>query len=116
MATTETATPMFRATCCLAGVAATRKPVVRSCDVLPAFAEAMHTTPPMLMARAKKAGAVQPMTRNIAQVAIKVAMAIPEIGLEEVPISPVIREDTVTKRKPNTTTRRAAMRLLKTDV
>ena len=61
-----------------------------------------------LMASAKKAGAVQPMTRNMAQVAMRVAMAMPEIGFEDVPISPVMRDETVTKRNPKTTTRSAA--------
>ena len=37
-----------------------------------------------------------------------VAMAMPEMGLEDVPIRPVIREETVTNRKPKTTTSTAA--------
>src|SRR5262245_2285034 len=76
----------------------------------------MQTTPPMLMASAAKAGAVHPMTRNMAHVAIKVAIAIPEIGLDEVPIRPVMRDETVTNKKPKTTTSKAAKMLLKADV
>ncbi len=76
----------------------------------------MQTTPPMLMASAKNAGAVQCMTRNIAQVAMRVAMAMPEIGFDEVPIRPVMREETVTNRKPKTITRMAAKTLLRTEV
>ena len=41
-------------------------------------------------------------------VRISVAMVIPEIGFDEVPIKPVMREDTVTKRKPKMMTRIAA--------
>src|SRR5258708_39369248 len=116
IATTETATPITSANCCFAGVAPTRNPVFRSCDVLPALAEAMHTTPPMLIASAAKAGPVQPMTRNIAHVAIRVAIAIPEIGFDEGPINPVILEETVTKRKPKMTTNIAANILLMGEV
>ena len=54
---------------------------------------------------------VQPATRNIAQVAISVAIAMPLIGFEEVPISPQMRDDTVTNKKPNTSTKIAATRL-----
>ena len=69
----------------------------------------MQTTPPMVMASAPKAGAVQPFTRKIAEVAIRVAMVIPEIGFDDEPISPVRRDETVTKRKPNTTIMAAPM-------
>src|SRR6185312_13194675 len=98
------------------GVAPTRNPVFRSCDVLPAFAEAMQTTPPIVMARAEYAVAVQPITRNMAQVAMRVAMAIPEIGFDELPIRPVIREETVTNRNPKITTRIAARILFAAEV
>ena len=43
-------------------------------------------------------------------------MAMPEIGFDEVPMRPAMREETVTKRKPKTTTRRDAMRLAKKPV
>src|SRR5207247_9729754 len=75
-----------------------------------------HTTPPMLMARAPKAGAVQPRERKTAQVAIRVAIAMPEIGLAEVPIRPTMRDDTVTKRKPKITTKTAAARFASIEV
>ena len=85
------------------GVAPTRYPVFKSCEVSPASAEAMQTTPPMVMARAPNAGAVQPLTRKIAEVAISVAIVMPEMGFAELPISPTIRELTVTNRNPKTT-------------
>ena len=43
----------------------------------------MQTIPPMVMASAPKAGAVQPLTRKIAEVAIRVAMGMPETVLAE---------------------------------
>ena len=65
----------------------------------------------MVMARAPKAGLVQPFTRKMAEVAISVAMVMPEMGLAEEPISPTMRELTVTKRKPKTTISSDAARL-----
>src|ERR1035441_10452571 len=41
--------------------------------------------------------------RNTMHVSIRVATVIPDMGLDEEPISPVSREDTVTNRNPNTT-------------
>src|SRR6185312_10740528 len=69
-----------------------------------------------VMASAEKAVAVHPITRNIAQVAIRVAMAMPEMGFDELPINPVMRDETVTKRNPKMTTRIAAKKLLAAEV
>ena len=41
-------------------------------------------------------------------VMISVAIVMPEIGLDELPMSPVMRDDTVTKKNANTTIRKAA--------
>ena len=71
----------------------------------------MQTTPPMVMASAPKAGAVQPLTRKMAAVAMSVAMVMPETGDALLPTMPTMRAETVTKRKPKTTTSRAAARL-----
>src|SRR5882757_4228704 len=111
MANVETHAPTTNAICCLRGVAPMRKPVLRSCEVSPALAAAMHTTPPMVMASAPNAGAVQPFTRKIAEVAMSVAIVIPETGLDELPINPTIREETVTKRNPKRATNSDAERL-----
>ena len=46
---------------------------------------------------------VQPTPTNINEVAINVAIVIPEIGFEDEPIKPTILEETVTKKNPNTT-------------
>src|SRR6185312_16037846 len=94
MANTETVAPTMSPSCCFAGVAPTRNPVFRSCEVLPAFADAMQTTPPMVIAKAPYAADVQPRIKNTAQVAINVAIAMPEIGFDDVPINPVMRDDT----------------------
>ena len=45
------------------------------------------------------------MTTKTTHVAIRVAIVIPEIGLEEVPMMPTIREETVTKKNPKMTIR-----------
>ena len=47
---------------------------------------------------------VQPTAIKIKQVPIRVAIVIPLMGLLEEPISPTIREETVTKKAPNITT------------
>src|SRR5205823_6390390 len=77
---------------------------------------AIQTTPPMEIARAPKAGAVQPRMRKTAQVAINVAIAIPEIGFDDVPISPVMRDDTVTNKNPKMMTKMAAATFAPADV
>ena len=46
MTSADTQTPISRPICWLEGVAPTRKPVFRSCDVAPAIAAAMQTTAP----------------------------------------------------------------------
>ena len=70
----------------------------------------MATTPPIVIASAAYAPPVQPVTRNIAHVAISVAIVIPLTGFDDVPISPQMRHDTVTNRNPNTMTSRDAAR------
>ncbi len=77
----------------------------------PEFAAAMQTTPPMVMASAPKAGAVQPLTRKMAEVAMRVAMVMPETGEADEPTMPTMRAETVTKRNPKTTMSSAAAAL-----
>src|SRR2546428_269907 len=62
----------------------------------------MHTTAATVRAVDMAAGSVWPNQKKITHVSKRVAMVIPEIGLEDEPISPVKRDDTVTKRKPKT--------------
>src|SRR4051812_44441707 len=104
MTTAETRAPTRIDTCCFHGVAPTRYPVLRSCEVVPPFDEAMQTTPAIERATSRYSGPTQPRTTKIRQVRSKVAIVMPEIGFDDEPITPVIRELTVTNRKPNRTT------------
>src|SRR5918993_1709929 len=76
------------------------KPVFRSCDVAPAFAAAMQTIAPTHSAIGEYQSPVHPSATKIVQVRISVAIVIPETGFDEDPISPTIRDETVTKKKP----------------
>src|SRR5438034_9896240 len=94
------------------GVARTRKPVFKSCEVVPALEDAIQTIAPTLRAIAKYLGSpVRPRNTKMRQVPIRVAMAIPELGQEEDPTWPVRREETTAKKKPKRTIRNAEMRL-----
>ena len=48
------------------------------------------------------------MPTKIEQVRISVAIVMPEIGFDEVPMRPVIRDETVTKKNPKMMVRMAA--------
>jgi len=111
MISVENVTPSMSPTCWRDGVAPRRNPVFRSCEVAPAFADPMQTTAPIERATAAYAPPVHPTARKIRQVAIRVAIVIPEIGFEDEPISPTSRDETVTKRKPKITIRIAAATL-----
>jgi hypothetical protein len=41
----------------------------------------------------------------------RVAIVIPEIGFDDEPMSPTMRDDTATKKNPNTSTRRAGQEI-----
>ena len=75
-------------------------PVFKSCDVLPALAAAMQTMAPTQSAIGEYMSPVQPSATNSRQVRISVAIVMPEIGFDEVPIRPVMRDETVAKKKP----------------
>src|SRR5262249_8605166 len=75
-----------------------------SWDVAPALAAATQTIAPTQSATAWYTSPVRPRATNTTQVAMIVAIVIPEIGFEEVPMIPTMREETVTKKNPNTTT------------
>src|SRR5215217_6104257 len=79
--------------------------------MVPPFDDAMQTIPPIESAVTKYGGAVQPMRRKTRQVSRTVAIVMPEVGQEEEPTSPVNREETRTKRKPNPTIRSAPNKL-----
>src|SRR6266446_2479222 len=92
----EVRAPTRIAICWYLGVDPTRKPVLRSCDVVPPLEAAIQTMPPMESAVTKYGGIVQPMIKNTRHVRSSVATVIPEIGFDEEPTSPVNRDDTVT--------------------
>ena len=87
-------------------------PVLRSCEVAPAFAEAIQIIPPTTSTMGSYVFPLQPIPINTRQVAITVAMVIPLIGLLLDPIMPTILEDTVTKKAPNITTSMPSNNLL----
>ena len=65
---------------------------MRSCDVVPPLDDAMQTTPAIESAVRRYSGPTQPSRTKIRQVSSSVAIVMPEIGLDDEPISPVIRE------------------------
>ena len=89
------------------GVPPTRKPVLSDWAVVPPLDEATQTTPATDNANTRIADDSQPRARKIRQVSVSVATVMPEIGLDEEPISPVSREETVTNNSPKSTTRAA---------
>src|SRR5438445_308178 len=88
--------------CCGLGVAPMRKPVLRSWEVVPPLDDAMHTTAATVSAVSMAAWPTRPTMRKMMHVKSRVAMVMPEIGLDDEPISPVRRDDTVTNRNPKT--------------
>src|ERR1700674_1385940 len=107
----EASVPIRIATCCDFGVEPTRKPALRSCEMVPPFDDAMQTMPPIESAETKQGAADQPMSRKMRHVSKSVAIIMPEVGQEDDPTSPVSRDDTRTKRKPNETMRIAPSKL-----
>ena len=105
MMTAEVMAPMRMDHCCHFGVAPRRKPVLRSCEVVPPLEAAMQTTPPIDSASTACKGSTMPRPRKIKHVIKSVATVMPEIGLLDEPISPVRRDDTVTNRNPKSKTR-----------
>src|SRR4051812_46118550 len=103
MTRAEVRAPTKIAICWAEGVAPTREPVLRSCEVVPPFDDAMQTIPAIDRAARRYSGPTQPRTTKIAQVKRSVAIVMPEIGFDDEPSSPVIRELTVTNRNPNRT-------------
>src|SRR4051794_11032000 len=103
MTSAEEIVPIRIAICCRDGVAPTRNPVFRSCEVVPAFDDAMQTNPAIDKAARRYSGPTQPSPKKTPHVSNRVAMVMPEIGFDDDPSSPVILELTVTNRKPNRT-------------
>src|SRR5437763_6844742 len=83
---------------CFAGVAPTRKPVFRSCEMSPAFDAAIQTTVPPGRIAQRADGSVQPHSTKTMEAPSSVTSVIAEVGFEETPISPTMRDDTTTKQ------------------
>ena len=111
IAAAETTTPIISPICCFFGVAPTINPVFKSCEQSPAIAAMTQIIPPIAMAPVIPSTPVVPVAFR-SNVAIRsVAIAIPDTGLLEDPMSPTIREETVAKKNPNTITIRAPIGL-----
>src|SRR5262245_48053894 len=94
MTMAEVKAPIKMASCCHLGVAPTKKPVFKSCDVVPPLEDAMHTTAAIDMAVSRSGMPVKPKIKKIKHVNNRVAIVIPEIGFDDEPTSPVKRDDT----------------------
>ncbi len=87
---------------------------MRSCEVSPEIDAAIATTQPTVSAATLPKASVQPKARNTDAVPSNAAIVMPLVGLLVTPTRPTMREATVTKKKANTTTQRAAARRMGT--
>src|SRR3989475_7309920 len=111
-ASTEVRTPISSAPCCGTGVDPTGNPVLRSCEHVPAFEIAIHTTAPIISASRLYAEPSQPTARKTAHAAIKTPIVMPDSGDDVEPTSPVIRDETTEKRNPSTRMRTAPSKFM----
>src|SRR5688500_6461142 len=102
------AAPMNCPSCCLAGVAPTRYPVFKSCEMSPAFDAAMQTTVPTVRIAARAEGSDQPKATNTTDTPSSVTSVIAEVGFDDTPMSPTMRDDTTTNATPKIATPSAA--------
>ena len=98
------AAPISWPSCCRAGVAPTRYPVFRSCEMSPAFDAAMATTVPTVRTAARAAPLVHSAAAKTVATPSRVTSVIPEVGCEETPTIPTMRAATATKRTPKIAT------------
>src|SRR5512145_120086 len=70
----------------------------------PAFEAATQTTVPTVRMAARAEGSVQPRATKITDTPSSVTSAIPEVGLDDTPMSPTIRDETTTKATPKMAT------------
>src|SRR5919106_314013 len=66
----------------------------------PAFEAAMHTTVPTVRIAARAEGSVQPQRTKTRATPSRVTRVMPEVGLDDTPIRPTMRDETTTKRAP----------------
>ena len=74
----------------------------------PAIDAAIATTQPTTSAATLPESSVQPSSRKTVEVSIREAMVMPLVGFEVTPTRPTMRDETVTKKKAQTTTSTAA--------
>mgnify|MGYP007104525672 CR=1 FL=1 len=84
----------------------------KSCDVSPDIAATIQITDPTTIVPVSALLVFIPDELSITPVIISVAIAIPDTGLLLLPTSPTILDDTVAKKKPNTTIRIAPGKLI----
>src|SRR5947207_666828 len=102
------AAPMNWPSCWRAGVAPTRKPVFKSCEMSPAFDAAMQTTVPTVRIAARADGSRQPRRTKTTETPRSVTSVIADVGFDETPINPTIRDETTTNAIPKIATPIAA--------
>src|SRR5712691_1037282 len=76
----------------------------------PAFDAATHTTVPTVRIAARADGSVHPRSTNTAETPRRVTSVIAEVGFDETPISPTMREETTKKHTPKIATPSALTR------
>src|SRR6266446_4798812 len=108
----EESAPTRMAICCRDGVAPTRYPDLRSCEVVPPLEMATQAMAAMLNAATLEGGETHPRAKKMSEVISSVATVMPEMGFDELPTSPVRRELTVTKRKPRINSKTAPRTLI----
>ena len=94
--------------CWRAGVAPTSWPVFRSCEMSPALDAATQTTVPTVRIAARAAMSVQPRATNTTDTPSSVTSAMPEVGFDDTPMRPTMRDETTTKARPKMATPSAA--------
>src|SRR5437762_1588653 len=77
------AAPMNCPNCWRAGVAPTRNPVFKSCEMSPAFDAATQTTVPTVRIAARADGSCQPHSTKMTETPSSVTSVIAEVGFDE---------------------------------
>src|ERR1044071_384871 len=95
--------------CWRAGVAPTSQPVLRSCEMSPAFDAAIQTTVPAVRMAARADGSFQPRSTKTIETPSSVTSVIADVGFDDTPIRPTMREETTTKQTPKIATPIAAI-------
>src|SRR5580765_3466063 len=76
----------------------------------PAFEAAMQTTVPTVRMAARADGSRQPQSTKTTETPSSVTRVMADVGFDDTPMRPTMRDDTTTKATPNTATPMAATR------